>query len=66
VYPSVRLLPLVLLLLTNAVWGSTYVQRFSDLGPIVGMQVHDNDWVIRYQSTAGQTTCFPTCVGHNK
>jgi drug/metabolite transporter (DMT)-like permease len=25
VYPSVRLLPLILLLLTNAVWGSTYV-----------------------------------------
>jgi hypothetical protein len=41
-------------------------QRFSDLGPIVGMQVNDNDWVIRYQSTTGLPTCVPTCVGQNK
>ena len=36
--------------------------QFSDLGPIVSMQIVGSDWVIRYQSTAGQT-CFPGCIG---
>jgi hypothetical protein len=37
--------------------------QFSDLGPIVSMQIVGGDWVIRYQSTAGQVTCAPGCIG---
>jgi hypothetical protein len=37
--------------------------RFSDLGPIISTHMDGTDWVIRYQSTAAQTTCAPACTG---